>query len=141
MNRAAAAAFLVVALGGATYLASGRVGKAAVDDAHPVQPRSRQIGSPTFHSATHRYSVRQVQQAFAAQGLELRNVLPQDFRGLLALLTEPSHAVYVYVIQAGCKCAFLPPIRNGRKTRHGNLDVLWIRSKTAAVRAALRTLE
>ena len=92
-------------------------------------------------SSSHRYSVRQVRRAFAAQGIELRDVLPKDFRGLLALLAEPSHAVYVYVVQKGCKCAFLPPIRNGRKTRHGNLDVLWLRRETPAVRAALRVLQ
>jgi hypothetical protein len=95
----------------------------------------------TFHSATHRYSVRQVERAFTSHGVHLRNVTQKRLRGALALLADPSHAVYVYVIQAGCKCAFPPPIRNGRETRHGNLDVLWLRRETPAVLAVLRELD
>lgn len=106
-----------------------------------ITDTASQAVSRRFHSATHHYSIRQVKQAFAANGVELHNVLPKDYRGLLALLAEPSHAVYVYVIQDGCKCTLLPPIRDGRKTRHGNLDVLWLRRETPAVQAALRALD
>jgi hypothetical protein len=88
------------------------------------------------------YSVHQVEQAFAAQGVQLRNVTPKGFRGLLAFLDgRPSHAVYVYVIQEGCKCALEPPIRNATTSRHGNVEVLWLRRERSAVHAALRELK
>jgi hypothetical protein len=87
------------------------------------------------------YSVNQVEQAFTDHGIHLRNVTPKDFRGLLAFLDgRPSHAVYVYVIQEGCKCALNPPIRNATTSRHGNVEVLWLRGEKSAVNAALREL-
>lgn len=89
----------------------------------------------------HVYSVRQAQRAFAAQGVHLRNVTPKDFRGLVAFLDgRPSHAVFLYVIQEGCKCALPPPIHNASRTRHGNVLVLWLRKERPVVRAALRSL-
>jgi hypothetical protein len=93
-------------------------------------------------SVSHHYSVRKVEQAFAAQGIRLRNVTRKDFRGLVAFLDGmPSHAVYAYVVLKGCKCALNPPIRNAGVTRHGNVEVLWLRNERAAVRAALRELD
>ena len=87
------------------------------------------------------YSVSQVEQAFTDHGIHLRNVTPKDFRGLLAFLDgRPSHPVYVYVIQEGCKCALQPPIRNATTSHHGNVEVLWLRSEKLAVHAALREL-
>jgi hypothetical protein len=69
-------------------------------------------------------------------------VSPKDFRGLLAFLDgRPSHAVYVYVTLEGCKCALKQPIRNARVSRHGNVEVLWLRGERASVRAALRALD
>src|SRR5579884_366409 len=94
-----------------------------------------------FHSGTHHYWVRQVKQAFAAYGVQLRNVSPRVYEGLLAILDgRPSHAVYVYVRLRGCKCAFKPPIRDARVTHHGNVAVLWRPAERTAVRAALRAL-
>ena len=94
-----------------------------------------------FHSATHHYSVRQVKQAFVAYGVQLRNVSPKAYKGLLALLDgRPSHDVYVYVKLKGCKCALKPPIPNARKTYHGNVVVLWRPAEKTPVRAALRAL-
>lgn len=94
-----------------------------------------------FHSATHHYSVRQVKQAFVAYGVELRNVSPKAYTGLLVLLDgRPSHAIYVYVSLEGCKCALKPPIPSARKTHHGNVTVLWRPAERTLVRAALRAL-
>ena len=93
-------------------------------------------------SASNHYSVRRVEQVFAAQGVPLRNVTPKGFRGLLAFLDgRPSHAVYVYVIEQGCKCALEPPIRSATTTRHGNVEILWLRGERSAVHAALRELD
>jgi hypothetical protein len=88
------------------------------------------------------YSVREVEQAFTDHGIHLRDVTPKHFRGLLAFLEgRPSHAVYVYVIQEGCKCALNPPIRNATTSRHGDVEVLWLRSERSAVHDALRELK
>jgi hypothetical protein len=94
-----------------------------------------------FHSATHHYSVRQVKQAFAAYGVQLRNVSPKAYRTLLVLLDgRPSHQVYVYVSLEGCKCALKPPIHGATITHHGNVAVLWRPGEKSAVGAALRAL-
>ena len=100
------------------------------------------VVAPTLDSAPSRYSARRVERAFASQNVELRNVTPKDFRGLLVFLDgRPSHAVFAYVVQMGCKCALNPPIRNATVTRHGNVVVLWLRDDKPAVSAALRTLK
>ena len=107
-----------------------------VTDAAPQAVSSRELPS-----ASHRYSVRRVERAFADRGVQLRNVSPKAFRGLLAMLDgRPSHAVYVYVGIEGCKCALKPPIRNASVTHHGNVAVLWRPAEKSAVRAALREL-
>jgi hypothetical protein len=104
--------------------------------------RSFRLATHRYHSATDHYSVRQVEQAFAAEGVHLRDVSPKDFKGLLAFLDgRPAHPVYVYVSLQGCKCALKPPIRNARVTHHGNVEVLWRTRARAAVRAALRQLD
>jgi hypothetical protein len=108
-------------------------------------PRSPDVNpeavSQTFHSANHHYSVHQVEQAFAVQGIRLRNVRHAGYRKLLAFLDgRPAHAVYVYVSLEACKCAFVPPIRNARKTHHGNIAVFWRPAVRSAVHAALREL-
>lgn len=93
-------------------------------------------------AAIDHHSVRQVEHAFADHGVQLRIVTPKDFRGLLAFLDgRPSHAVYVYVIQKGCKCTLESPFRHATTTRHGNVEVLWRRGERAAVQAALRELD
>lgn len=108
-----------------------------VTDTSPLAVNSR----GGFHSATHHYSVRQVKQAFAAYGVQLRNVSPKGYRGLLAFLDgRPSHAIYAYVSLEGCKCIIKPPIRNARITHHGNVTVAWRPAERSAVRAALRAL-
>jgi hypothetical protein len=95
-----------------------------------------------FHSATHHYSVRQVKQAFAAYGVQLRNVSPNAYKGLLAFLDgRPTHPIYIYVSLAGCKCTLKPPIRNANVTHHGNVPVLWRSAERTPVRAALRALD
>jgi hypothetical protein len=95
----------------------------------------------SFHSATGHYSARQVERAFAAHGVRLRDVSPNGYRRTLALLDgRPAQAVYVYVTLGSCKCLFKAPIRHARVTRHGNVEVLWRRPAGAAVRAALREL-
>jgi len=38
-------------------------------------------------------------------------------------------------------CCRRPPIRNAGVTRHGNVEVLWLRNERAAVRAALGELD
>jgi len=88
-----------------------------------------------------RYSVHEVEQAFAAQGVQLRNVTPKGFRGLFAFLDgRPSHAVYAYVIQGGCKCALQPAIRHATTSRHGNVEILWLRGEKSATHDALQEL-
>jgi len=99
------------------------------------------VSSRALHPASHHYSIRQVERAFAARGIRLRNVSPKAFRGLMAMLdARPSHAVYVYVSLEACKCAFKPPIRNASVTHHGNVAVLWRPAEKSAVRAALHEL-
>lgn len=92
-------------------------------------------------AATHRYSVRQVERAFASHGAPLRNVTPRSYRGLVAMLDgRPSLPVFVYVNVTACKCALRPALRHADVTRHGNVEVLWRRGEKSAVRAALRSL-
>jgi hypothetical protein len=108
-----------------------------------VAPSNRgfHLATHRYHSAIHHYSVREVEQAFGAEGVQLRNVSPKNFKGLLAFLDgRPTHPVYVYVSLEGCKCALTPAIRNARLTRHGNLEVLWRARAKSAVRGALREL-
>jgi hypothetical protein len=94
-----------------------------------------------FHSASHHYSVRQVKEAFAAYGVQLRNMSPKPYRGLLALLDgRPSHEIFVYVSLQGCKCMLKPPIHHANVTHRGNVAVLWRPAEMSAVRAALRAL-
>src|SRR5437899_6105558 len=75
-------------------------------------PRSQH----TFHSANGHYSVRQVEQAFADQGIRLRDTThfrteqPWDF-----LDRRPAHPVYVYVENYPCKCAFSLKMPYARK--------------------------
>ena len=131
------------ALGAVAGLVAGVV-LAGCGGSAVVQPSNR-----GFHLATHRhdsvihhYSVRQVEQAFGAEGVHLRDVSPKDFKGLQAFLDGwPAHPVYVYVSLEGCKCALEPPIRHARVTHHGNVEVLWRTRAKTAVRAALRELD
>ena len=98
-------------------------------------------GRQLSHAATHRYSVRQVERAFAAQGIHMRNVSPRAYRGSLALLDgRPAHSVYAYVETGKFTGALKPAIRKANVTRHGNVEVLWQRGERSAVRAALLRL-
>jgi len=97
-------------------------------------------GFGVFRSA-HVYSVRQVEQAFASEGIRLRNVSPKDYQGSLVLLDgRPAHALYVYVEVGKFSGALGPAISNANQTHHGNVDVLWRRGERSAVRAALQKL-
>jgi len=87
------------------------------------------------------YTAGQVQDAFASEGIQLQDVTPSNYNGALVMLDgRPAHAVYVYVEIRSCKCALLPPISNADNTHHGNVDVLYDPSETAAVDAALAKL-
>jgi len=93
------------------------------------------------HSSTRKYSVRQVEAVFRAQGIGLRNISPPAIRGSLALLDgRPLHKVYVYVTLGKFTGALHPPIAAARVTRHGNLEILWRPPNGNEVEAALATL-
>jgi|SRR6516165_510463 hypothetical protein len=95
-----------------------------------------------FHSPNHHYSVHQVELAFGANQLPLRNVSPKAYGGLLAFLdARPTHPVFVYVSVEACKCELKPALRNANVTRHGNVEVLWRDGEKSAVQAALRELD
>lgn len=122
-------------VGGIVLAGCGGSGNVAASQGPPHQMRV------SFHSASRHYSVRQVDRAFAAQGVRLRNVSPKSYRGLLALLDgRPTNPVYVFVSIEGCKCMLRQPIRNANVTHHGNVEVLWRRPDAKAVRAALSEL-
>ena len=96
---------------------------------------------PTFHSASQTYSVRQVEEAFADQGVHLRIVTSDVWRPYWwALDGRPTHQIYVFVIRQSCKCLYKLPIHNARKTHHGNVSVAWQPRERSVVRAALREL-
>jgi hypothetical protein len=129
----------------AAALVGGAVGLTGCGGSHAAQIHSLvktvTLPADTFHSASHHYSVHQVELAFDLRGLPLRNVSPKAYRGLVAVLDgRPTHSVYVYVSVGGCKCALEPAIRDATVTRHGNVDVLWHHGEKSAVRAALREL-
>lgn len=97
-------------------------------------------GVGAFDSRT-MYSANQVEDAFASEGIQLRDVTPTDYSELLVMLDgRPAHAVYVYVEISACKCLLRPPISNAEETHHGNVDVLYDPSEAAAVDAALAKL-
>ena len=112
-----------------------------VEGSPPLVIDSLPRGHHTFHSASNRYSPRQVWRAFADQGIRLRNVTRPGWRGLLAFLdARPAHEIYVYVSVGACKCVLSPPILHARNTHHGNVAVLWRPPEGSAVHAALREL-
>ena len=99
-------------------------------------------GFGAFHSAAPQYSVLQVEQAFADQGIQLQDVSPTDYEGQLALLDgRPAHAVYVYVEVGKFSGALSPAIPNANVTHQGNVEVLWLPGEESAVQAALHELE
>jgi hypothetical protein len=86
------------------------------------------------------YTAGQVQWAFASDGVQLRNVSPKDYSGLLAELDgRQRHAIYAYVVN-GFKGALEPAIAGANVTHHGNVEVLWRPGEKALVRAALNKL-
>jgi len=104
----------------------------------PVKPPPHS----SLRSAARRYSVHEVEAAFAGQGIHLRNVTPHAYTGLLSLLDgRPAHAVYVYVTLGKFSGVLEPPIRHANVTHHGNVEVLWRRADSGTVRAALRGLD
>jgi hypothetical protein len=87
------------------------------------------------------YSAAQVEDAFASEGIQLHEVTPDGYGGLLVMLdARPDHAVYVTVSISACKCLFRDPISNADEIHHGNVDVLYDESERAAVDAALEKL-
>jgi hypothetical protein len=99
-------------------------------------------GFGVFHSASPQYSVHQVEQAFADQGIQLQDVSPAGYQGQLTLLDgRPAHAVYVYVEVGKFSGALSPPFLNAAVTHEGNVEVLWLPDEEAAVHAALQELD
>jgi hypothetical protein len=97
---------------------------------------------PIFHSATKHYSVHQVEQVFAAQGIRLRSVTPQAYGGITALLDgRPAHTVYVYVTLGKFTGALKQPVHGAGVMRHGNVEAFWRGADRAPVRSALRELD
>ena len=138
MTRPSRATLGIALLAGVVLAGCGGSHRQAVSG--PVTASVAKVVAPTLDSAPTRSSVRRVKRAFASQNVELRNVTPKDFRGLLAFLDgRPSHALYIYVILQGCKCTLNPPIRNATLTRYGNVEVVW-RGEKSTVRSALRAL-
>jgi hypothetical protein len=98
------------------------------------------VGRGYTADANGHYTAGQVQWAFASRGVQLRNVSPKDYSGLLAELDgRQSHAIYAYVVN-GFKGALKPAIKDANATHHGNVEVLWRPGEKALVRAALSKL-
>jgi hypothetical protein len=98
------------------------------------------VGKGYTADALGHYTAGQVQWAFASQGVQLRNVSPKAYSGLLAELDgRQSHAIYAYVVN-GFKGALKPAIKDANATHHGNVEVLWRSGEKALVRAALNKL-
>jgi hypothetical protein len=102
---------------------------------------SSQLSLPPggFHSATHQYSVRQVEAAFAAHGIRLHKAARQFYNVTDLRSGSGPHAVFVAVRTGGTTGAYPIPIPVHSKTLHGNVTVVWL-SRGAAVSAALDEL-
>ena len=93
------------------------------------------------HSSTRKYSVRQVEAVFRAQGIGFATSLRRTSGDLSHCSTcRPSHKVDVYVTVGKFTGALDPPIAAARVTRHGNLEILWRPPNGNEVEAALATL-
>jgi hypothetical protein len=97
-------------------------------------------GSSGFHSATHHYSVDQVEAAFAAHGIELRKDTQQKVPAYVALRSDK---ISVTVVR-GSKRSGVPMVDLGfgpnAAIRHGNVLVIYQPAQKAPVTAALAAL-
>jgi hypothetical protein len=97
-------------------------------------------GSSGFHSATHHYSVDQVEAAFAAHGIELRKEAQQRVPAYVVLRSDK---VLVTVVRTP-KANRLPLTDLGfgpdTATHHGNVLVIYKPAQRAPVTAALAAL-
>ena len=106
-------------------------------------------GSSGVHSATHVYSVQQVEAAFAAHGIKLRKAQRQPLSRVVALDgTQRDGAQLGVLVAATVRLAnptrLVPGLVNSRGPRaprkHGNAVVVALPSSTVAVNAALADL-
>ena len=102
-------------------------------------------GSSGFHSATHRYSVHQVEAAFAAHGIKLRRSEKQEQRKAIALGSDKV-GVYIAATVPGAKPSRVIP-DFGRlfgpisMRKHGNVLVVFKNfTPTRPIDAALAEL-
>jgi len=92
-----------------------------------------------FHSATHHYSVREVEAAFAKHGIPLHKA-SQQFPDVAPLISgSGSRAVFVSVLIHPTTAAYPIPIPVEQKTLHGNVTVAWS-ARDDAVYASLHEL-
>lgn len=91
-----------------------------------------------FHSATHNYSVGQVEAAFAAHGIQLHEAAKPFHVTDLMSGTGPGR-VFVAVETGFTTGMYLIPIPVKHKTHHGNLTVVWL-LRGSAVSASLNEL-
>jgi hypothetical protein len=88
---------------------------------------SSRLSVPTngFRSATHHYSVGEVEAAFAKHGIALHKA-SQQFPDAVSLISgSGSRAVFVSVLIHPTTAAYPIPIPVEQKTLHGNLTVAW----------------
>ena len=106
-------------------------------------------GSSGFHSATHAYSVRQVEAAFAAHGIKLRKPQRQPVSGVVALDGTQRDGAHLGVLVAATvrlanPTRLVPSLVNSRGPRvprkHGNVVVVALPGSTVSVNAALADL-
>jgi hypothetical protein len=95
--------------------------------------------SRRFHSATHYYSVHQVEAAFAEHGIALRRAARQYFPGFVHL-GNGKVLVTVRVAKGARRLARLPLGWPSRADKHGNLLVVYKEPQTMSVYAALADL-
>ena len=101
-----------------------------------------------FHSPTHKYSVKQVEAAFAAHGIQLhkRDVPPQIQPNVVFLISGKGARVVSVWVENGPTGHGLVTIPIAKKywprlnkTSHGNVGVGWV-SRSNAVYASLHEL-
>jgi hypothetical protein len=91
----------------------------------------------SFHSASRRYTVRQVEEAFAAQGIRLREVAHRLDPGVVPLRRD--HLVEALVIVKASGIQYIDT-QHHRYRKNGNVFVFFNASNAESVKTALARL-
>ena len=97
------------------------------------------LPSNGFHSPNRQYSVRQVESAFAAHGIQLHKTAKEFYNVTDLMSGSGPRAVFVSVETGHTTGTYPIPIPVDNKTHHGNLTVVWLR-RGPTVRASLHEL-